>query len=205
MPTLDVRFRAGIQQVRESLDNRPAWRPPVTGGRRGLPILMGGNCGFLGSIYWALGGFDENLPFAGEDNDLAARIELSCLSIGYSRELWSAYRMRARPVNSWRQQERAARAHVLLSLRYGKYYNCKAPSPLLALVRVIMASLAMVLRTFWPGLRADWAALARRWAAVVGNGYGAIAYRVMKRLPSVRLATPPECVDFELSVGEPTG
>lgn len=84
-----------------------------------FPILMGGDLGITRELFIRLGGFDQSLPIAGEDNELALRLRQHGIEIATSPAFRIAYRQRTDPRHIMSETRRAVLAHVLLGVRYG--------------------------------------------------------------------------------------
>lgn len=151
-----------------------------------VPIVMGGNFGITRSVMDLLGGFDQSLPTAGEDNDLAMRLRRAGFPIHESRSMRIAYRMRGDVGERARVARRAARAHVLLCARYGVWGRSEMVGRgrlATGTIRFIGAAGRMLMipsRRDVPGLRVRAAVLRGLWE-------GFIAYRILGRPPLATL------------------
>lgn len=76
-----------------------AWRP-VSSIResferaRFLPCAPGGNVAVRREAFYAIGGFDESYPIAGEEPDFAWRLQLAGFTLGYATDAVVSYRLR---------------------------------------------------------------------------------------------------------------
>lgn len=119
LPTPECAFAQGLSQLRADLDGDGASAPRLEEQEPlAIPILMGGDFGITKDLYLALGGFDQSLPRAGEDNDLAFRARAAGYEPHDSRGMRIAYRQRPPGTAGRATARRAARAHVLLCVRY---------------------------------------------------------------------------------------
>lgn len=151
-----------------------------------IPIIMGGDFAIERELFLSLGGFDQSLPSAGEDNDLAARVRGAGLPILDSPAMRIAYRTRTDATAAGRIARRAASTHVLLCVRYGRV----GASPfvgggrlLLSTVRLAAAAAVMPFRP----RRRDLSGLRGRAQSVLGFWIGTVRYRVLRRVPDRRL------------------
>ncbi|EWS81732.1 hypothetical protein BF93_15265 [Brachybacterium phenoliresistens] len=187
LPVLDDDFPSDVAAVRHRIEPRgrvtPELRPQA---RTAIPIIMGGNFGIERDLFYSLGGFDQSLPFAGEDNDLAARVREAGLPILDSPAMRIAYRTRTDTAAAGRIARRAASTHVLLCVRYDRI----ASSPfvgrgrlLSSTVRLGAAAVAMCLRP----RRRDLSGLTIRAQGVLGFWLGTLRHRVLGRVPERRL------------------
>lgn len=84
-----------------------------------FPVLMGADLCITRALFLSLGGFDQSLPLAGEDNELALRLRQHGREISTSPAFRIAYRQRHVPAAVRAESRRAAAAHVLNAARYG--------------------------------------------------------------------------------------
>lgn len=149
------------------------------------PVLMGGNFGIVRDYAISLGGFDQSLPSAGEDNDLAIRAQLDGTSVAVSPCSRLAYRSRTDPAAEARARFRGGVAHALICARYGLWRtspHAKGVWWVLGPLRVAVAFLLMMIR---PRHR-DWSSLRMRWAVSTGLLAGWIRYGILRRVPAPR-------------------
>lgn len=117
-------------------------------------VLMGGDLGITRDLFRALGGFDQSLPLAGEDNELALRLRQSGREIATSPAFRIAYRQRHVPAAIRAESRRAAAAHVLNGARY----SILRRSPVVgetALIRTTLRPLRTLLRALPAPRRGD--------------------------------------------------
>lgn len=151
-----------------------------------FPILMGGTFGIRRDVILGVSGFDQSLPSAGEDNDLALRLRAAGYEVPDVRCASIAYRTRTDVSRAARVARRAGRAHVLVCVRHG----LGGKSPLVGrgrwatnLLRTIGAALKMVL---FRSTR-DWGGIRIRWAVHIGVLLGCVCYYFLRRIPEPQL------------------
>ena len=114
------RFALGVDGLRELFDTPTEPAPRLVAQEElAIPILMGGNFGIRRDLFHDLGGFDQSLPSAGEDNDLAVRVRDAVQPLQDTGSMRIAYRQRPPGGGARSAARRAARTHVLLCRRYG--------------------------------------------------------------------------------------
>ncbi|REJ08048.1 glycosyltransferase [Microbacterium bovistercoris] len=183
LPVDDTEFGSDVESLRQRIGDSSVWEELVDDQDGAFPILMGGNFGVKAEVYRRLGGFDQSLPTAGEDNDLAVRARLRGRRIPIAPSVRIAYRIRTSSSARRRQQYQAAVAHSLLASRYGLWSESPYPVWWIALARAFAAMLRM---TVIPRTR-DWSGLSERMASALGFTIGTFRYRYLRRLPPPRL------------------
>lgn len=187
LPIPDLDFGTDISVLRDRIEPAIRAAPEVRQQQElAIPILMGGDFGMRRSLYLQLGGFDQALPTAGEDNDLAIRLRAAGHPVLDSHAMRIAYRTRAAGHDRRRIARRAASAHVLLCQRYGLYRSSAFVGRgrlLVATIKLPAAAMTMLLS---PGPR-DLEGLLARAAGVQGFWAGVLRYRVFRRVPRARL------------------
>lgn len=187
IPVDDARFGTDVQELVRALDAED--QPPaelVSQEELAIPILMGGNFGITRTLYLALGGFDQSLPAAGEDNDLAFRIRRAGHRNLDTRAMRIAYRRRPAGDDEYARARRAARVHVLLCVRYGVLRRSafvgglRLPFSTLRLFASAARMALMPSRRDFPGLRG-------RAAGILGFWEGILIHGVLRRNPAPRL------------------
>lgn len=195
LPIPDPEFGTDISALRDRIAPAALPAPEVRHQQElAIPILMGGDFGMRRSLYLQLGGFDQALPSAGEDNDLAIRLRAAGHPVLDSYAMRIAYRTRETGRARRLIARRAASTHVLLCQRYGVYRSSAFVGRgrlLIATVKLPAAALTMLLK---PGPR-DLDGFLARAAGVQGFWTGVLRYRVFRRVPRARLG-----VGLEVSV-----
>lgn len=187
IPVPDAAFGKDPQALRDLI--APEFSTParvVAQEQLAIPILMGGDFGMRRELYHRLGGFDQSLPSAGEDNDLAYRLRAAGHPVLDSPAMRIAYRTRDVGAARRRTARRAAEAHVLLCQRYGVYRSSAYVGRgrlLAATARLLAAAVKMLVS---PTSR-DAEGLSARAAGIQGFWLGALKYRVLHRDPRPRL------------------
>ena len=104
----------------------------------------GGNCGFSKKVFEAVGGFDENMQFGGEDNDFFWKAELLGYKVEFLPEARINYFQRKSPKDVQYQFSRFGRSTMEL---YGKFKNqgMKKPSFFKALIGYSITFVRLVL------------------------------------------------------------
>lgn len=151
-----------------------------------IPILMGGDFGMRRSLFLELGGFDQSLPVAGEDNDLAFRLRAAGHPILDSHSMRIGYRTRDGGPASRAVARRAARTHILLCVRYQVFQrSAYVGQGRLAHLTLRVAGSAVKM-LFLPQAR-DLDGLLERAVGTLGFWEGFVLYRVLRRAPGQRL------------------
>lgn len=147
MPVASTHFDTTLNSVR-SFIGPPAPALPLKYEQNStpFPVLMGGDMGIKAELFRDLGGFDQSLPSAGEDNELALRLRSVGIPIGTSNGLRIAYRQRLTLRSQTRLARTAARAHVLNAERY----SLVASSPMVGSGRLVRTTLRPVLTLMRP-------------------------------------------------------
>lgn len=152
-----------------------------------IPILMGGDFGMRRDLYVELGGFDQSLPSAGEDNDLALRLRAAGYPVLDSHAMRIAYRTRDSGAESWAIARSAARVHVLLCVRYG-VLDASAYVGEGRLLRSTLRLSGATARMLFTREERDLHGLLSRAAGILGFWEGVVLYRALRRIPPPRLA-----------------
>lgn len=120
IPVDGTQFDRPLGQIRALIEDLDAPRTLERSQRcSAFPVLMGGDLGITRELFLRVGGLDQSLPIAGEDNELALRLRQHGIEIAISPAFRIAYRQRIDPTAIARESRRAARAHVLNAARYG--------------------------------------------------------------------------------------
>lgn len=155
IPVAGEDFGPDLAAVRALIEDPTAPVELVAAQRtRAFPVLMGGDLGITRDLFRALGGFDQSLPLAGEDNELALRLRQSGREIATSPAFRIAYRQRHVPAAIRAESRRAAAAHVLNGARY----SILRRSPVVggtALIRTTLRPLRTLLRALPAPRRGD--------------------------------------------------
>ena len=155
IPVAGEDFGPDLAAVRALIEDPTAPVELVAAQRtRAFPVLMGGDLGITRDLFRALGGFDQSLPLAGEDNELALRLRQSGREIATSPAFRIAYRQRHVPAAIRAESRRAAAAHVLNGARY----SILRRSPVVggtALIRTTLRPLRTFLRALPAPRRGD--------------------------------------------------
>lgn len=186
LPTPESVFVKGRRALHASLDNNIP-KPTLNAQEPlAIPILMGGDFGITKDLYLSLGGFDQSLPRAGEDNDLAFRAREAGFAPLDSEAMQIAYRQRLPGRDSRAAARRAARAHVLLCVRY----KVLGHSTYVGRLRLVLATAKLfgsAVRMMFRPSRRDVQGLFSRAAGILGFWEGLFLYAVMRRVPPARL------------------
>lgn len=153
---------------------------------RAFPVLMGGDLGITRQLYTELGGLDQSLPFAGEDNELALRLRQRGIEVLTSPRFRIAYRQRHVPSQIRAETRRAARAHVLNAVRY----SISSRSPIVggtALLRATLRPVRSAARALAGRDRGHWEDALGHASLARGAWEGVLSYRVLGRAPEPRL------------------
>jgi GT2 family glycosyltransferase len=187
LPILDSEFGDDVAALRSRIE--PA-APPVPTVRPqedlAIPIVMGGDFGIRRGLFLELDGFDQSLPTAGEDNDLAYRLRAAGHSILDSPAMRVAYRIRDRGTSRRAVARKSALAHVLLCERYGVFKSSAYVGRgrlALSTAKLAVAAIKMLLT---PG-QGDVEGLLTRAAGIEGFWRGIVRYRYLRRIPPARL------------------
>jgi len=183
IPVVDSEFGMKVADLRLRIGDTDEWRPLVDDQDTAFPILMGGNFGVTKELFFELGGFDQSLPLAGEDNDFAVRARRAGQRIPVSPTARIAYRIRSNPAERRRQQYRAGVAHGLIATRFDLWK--KSPFP--GWWDVLGRSVGALVRMCLPGGTRDWPGLSERFSVGLGLAHGAIKYRYLRRVPPQRV------------------
>lgn len=187
LPTPECAFAQGLSQLRADLDGDGASAPRLEEQEPlAIPILMGGDFGITKDLYLALGGFDQSLPRAGEDNDLAFRARAAGYEPHDSRGMRIAYRQRPPGTAGRATARRAARAHVLLCVRYKVLSGSAYIGRFRLLAATAMLGASAVRMAVDPSHR-DIPGLRNRAAGIRGFWEGLLLYAVLRRVPPPRL------------------
>lgn len=179
----DADFAGSVALIREALGDKADFDPRYET-QEGLshPVLMGGDFGMTRTLALKLRGFDQSLPLAGEDNDLAIRAQRAGVPAVVSQCFWIAYRARADHRSTRRLAYRTAKAHALICARYGLWQ--KSPYVhgadwVIGPLRCLGAGMKMALSfKSW-----DWKGLTNRLAMNLGFTVGFVAFKLLKRIP----------------------
>lgn len=187
IPIREERFALGLDTLRRLFDTA-AGNPPRLDSQEELaiPILMGGNFGIRKGLFHELGGFDQSLPSAGEDNDLALRVRAAGYRLQDSDSMRIAYRQRTPGHGARAAARRAARAHVLLCVRYGVLRRSVYVGGT-RLVRSTLRLVAAAVRMMLVPSRRDAEGLAMRAAGILGLWEGLVVHGLGRRVPAPRL------------------
>ena len=187
LPLVDTEFGSDVPALQRWIDaDRPEKPMLVAQQPLAIPILMGGDFGITKALYVELGGFDQSLPAAGEDNDLAVRIRQAGHGAWETHSLRIAYRKRPTSDDEHRRNRHAARTHVLLCVRYGALRRSAFVGGLrlpISTAKLLASAIRMALvpsRRDFPGLRG-------RAAGILGFWEGLLLFGVLRRTPAPRL------------------
>jgi glycosyltransferase involved in cell wall biosynthesis len=183
IPVVNSEFPTTVRAARDVMGDCADWTPPVDDQRGAFPVLTGGNFGVSRCVLEAIVGFDQSLPPAGEDNDLAFRALRSGHRIPVSSTARVAYRLRDDPRMRRRLVFRAAVAHALIASRYDAWDASPHPRWLVGLVRC--AGAGMLMCAFKE--RRDWDALAERACSACGIAVGTFRYGRWRTLPPAQI------------------
>ena len=180
-------FVRPLSQIRALIEAPHAPLGPFADQRtNAFPVLMGGDLGITRDLFLSLGGFDQSLPLAGEDNELALRLRQHGREISTSPAFRIAYRQRHVPAAVRAESRRAAAAHVLNAARYGTLRR----SPVVGgrhLFGTTLRPVRTLLRSF-PRLTAgDLHSAANDASLARGAWEGLWRYRIAGRPPAPRL------------------
>ncbi|WP_161601842.1 glycosyltransferase family 2 protein [Brevibacterium senegalense] len=187
IPVCESEFSHDVRTLHQMIDPSPGRDEPSVRLQESLaiPILMGGNFGMTRELFHELGGFDQSLPFTGEDNDLAFRLRASGRPVLDSHAMRIAYRTRDAGPEQRQVARRAASVHVLLCERYG----VRKKSAYLQRGQLVRSTLALPLaaiRMLSDSSTRDFPGLASRAASVAGFWQGIVQYCILRRLPIPR-------------------
>lgn len=183
LPVMDYEFGTDVAALRKRIGDSDVWEGLADDQDGDFPILMGGDFGVCTEVFYELGGFDQSLPSAGEDNEFAVRARRKGYRIPIAPSVRIAYRIRSSSTARRSQQYRAAVAHALIATRYGLWRSSPHPRWSTALGRVAAATVRMMMQ---PSGR-DWDGLAERRATAWGFTMGTFRYRYLRRTPAPRL------------------
>lgn len=183
----DEAFVGSIASIRQALGDEAEFvRVRETQAGTSHPVLMGGDFGMTRALALQLRGFDESLPLAGEDNDLAIRAQQAGVPVVVSPCSRIAYRTRADPRSVRRVSYRAAKAHALLCARYALWQDSVHVRGLDWVAGPFRCLGTGVVMMFNPKRR-DWQGLASRLATNMGFAVGFLVFRVLRRVPPQNL------------------
>ena len=183
VPVPEEGFGTKLTDIRRKIGDPVAWEEPTEAPPGAFPVLMGGNFGIVKVLFEDLGGFDQSLPSAGEDNELAVRLRLRGIPLLHAPAVKIAYRISLESRSRRRAQYAGARAHALIASRYGLWKSSPYPPALVLLSRVLLSACRMILKP----RHADWGGLSQRLASACGLLEGEARYRLLKRVPPQRL------------------
>lgn len=176
-------FAGSVGSIREAFGDRPEFIPASeTQDGTAHPVLMGGDFGMTRDVALRLRGFDQSLPVAGEDNDLAIRAQQAGLPVLVSPCSRIGYRARSDPRSAGRVAYRAAKVHAMLCARYGLWQespHVQGRDWIIGPVRALGAAVKIALT---PGVR-DWLGIMGRLATSTGFAVGFLIYGILRRLP----------------------
>lgn len=187
----DADVEQSLDEIRRRFGDDGEWVPPEQREAESFPVIMGCDFGATKTILREVGGFDQSLPSAGEDNDLGFRAARAGVPIFSAPSVRIGYR------GKWDVRSRkhvghsSALAHALIASRYGAWGESHFPRWHVEIIRCLVAGLRMLLV---PGRR-DWVGWQVRWSIALGLGEGAIRYRYLRRVPKTRLGLG--WLDFE--------
>lgn len=174
----DADLEGSLHRIRETFGDSPDWRPPVHEQTGAFPVLMGGNFGATREVLAQLGGFDQSLPSAGEDNDLAFRAQRAGIGVPVAKTVRIGYRGKWDLSSRVRLAHASAGAHALIATRYDAWGDSPYPPWPVELARTAGSGLKLALRR-----ERDWSGWRLRAAAATGLAKGAIRYRLPGGLP----------------------
>lgn len=183
----DQIFELALPEIRAAMGDDPAWVSPVYEQEGDpFPILMGGTFGATKSAMTSVGGFDQSLPSAGEDNDLGFRFMRAGFAIPVAKTVRIAYRGKWELSTRWRLTFRGARAHAMIATRYRMWHLSPYPHWLGELIRCAGAALKLSLSH---PRSADWTGWMLRMASALGIAHGTIVFRLLKRVPKPQIGS----------------
>lgn len=181
------RFALGVDGLRELFDISTEPVPRLVAQEElAIPILMGGNFGIRKDLFHELGGFDQSLPSAGEDNDLAVRVRDAVQPLQDTGSMRIAYRQRPPGSGARSAARHAARTHVLLCRRYG-VLRYSAHVGRTRLMRSTLMLGAAAVRMLAVPARRDAGGLAVRAAGLLGLWEGLLVHGLLRKVPEPRL------------------
>nr|NLI50305.1 glycosyltransferase family 2 protein [Propionibacterium sp.] len=180
----DAAFERSLPGIRQAIGDDPAWVAPVFAQENAaFPILMGGNFGATKAAMLSVGGFDQSLPSAGEDNDLGFRFRRSGYSVPVALTVRIAYRGKWDLATRRHLTFRSALAHALIATRYAVWPQSPYPHWLIEVLRCAGAGLKFSLRP----RHANWTGWTLRTTSALGIAAGTVHYRFLRRVPEAQL------------------
>lgn len=178
----DAAFRS-VASIREVLGDKAKFDPRYeTQEGSSHPILMGGDFGMTRTLALQLRGFDQSLPLAGEDNDLAMRAQRAGVPVVVSQCSWIAYRARADHRSKRRLAYRTAKAHALLCARYELWQESPYVQGIDWMIGPLRCLAAGIKMAFGYKER-DWNGLTNRLVMHLGFTVGFVTFGLLRRMP----------------------
>jgi len=177
----DEDMAGNLDQIRTAAGDSPQWFEVIPGDlSEGFPVLMGGDFGCTREVFERVGGFDQSMGTAFDDNDFGVRAHLAGIAVDEAPSVRIAYRGTWDLKSRARLARRQARGHILVRERYGLRSQSRMPPAAREILNPLLAAGLMVV-----GARErDWSAPYLRVSTGLGLLEGELRYRMRKSLPS---------------------
>lgn len=176
----DEEMLGGLDQIWAAAGDSAEWIDVVPGDLSdAFPVVMGCDFGCTRAAFEEIGGFDQSMGTAFEDNDFGLRAHLARIPVDQAPAVRVAYRGRWDYPSRARLARRQARGHMLAVERYGLRERSRMPHPVREIVNPIIAAGLMAL-----GRRErEWGGPYLRLSAGLGLAEGRLRYGAAKRMP----------------------
>lgn len=176
----DDEMVGSVEDIRAAAGDDDVWLPVEPGDLNNrFPVVMGCDFGCTREAFEAIGGFDQSLGLAYEDNDFGVRAHLAGIPVDSAPAVRIAYRGKWDIPFRAALARRQARGHVLTARRYGLRSESPMPGPIGEMTRPLATATLMA-----AGRRPkDWSGPYLRFVTGVGLAEGHLRYGAARRFP----------------------